>query len=134
MIARASIPQFRTEDDLHKHVARILTYAVAPPGKLSGDGVYWCSIEHRNARSRIEGALRKARGVVAGVPDILIGYRNRTYWVELKRHDGTRSKSQIALHPVLEACGQPVGLCRTPDEVIAFLERHGIPVKAEVMA
>ncbi|GEM17993.1 hypothetical protein [Gluconobacter oxydans] len=127
-------PQFRTEDSLHAHVARLLTVAIAPPGTLSASGAFWCSIEHRNARNRLEGALRKSRGVVAGIPDIQIGYQGRTYWIELKRHDGSRSKAQKALHPVLEACGQPVGLCRSPEEVFGFLKKHGVPVRAEVMA
>ncbi|MDF7673518.1 VRR-NUC domain-containing protein [Acetobacteraceae bacterium ESL0709] len=118
-----------SEDDLHKAVASLLTVIIAEQGKLSPLGVWWCSIEHRNAKSAREGARRKRRGVIAGIPDIMIGYDHRSFWIELKTDKGTLSTTQKCFHAVLRASGHVVDVCRSLEDVRACLEANRIPVQ-----
>ena len=117
----------RPEDAFHLTVASMLTLIIAPPGEISELGVYWFSIEHRNAKSAFEGAMRKARGVVAGIPDIQIGHEGRTFWIELKAGNGSLSSAQRDLHGVIQAARQKVAICRTLDGIISFLDQNAIP-------
>src|SRR5208282_3113881 len=104
------------EDDLHLSVRDCLSIAIAAPGVASNDGVMWFTVEMRNARDAIEGAKRKRKGVVAGVPDIWVFYRGTVLAIELKRRGGGRSKAQRDLHAQLNACEIPVLVCRSVEE------------------
>lgn len=55
-------------------------------------------------RDPITANLLKAKGVVAGIPDLVFHYRARTYFIELKRPDGkgVLSAAQKNIHKVLD--------------------------------
>lgn len=56
-------------------------------------------------RDPITANLLKAKGVVAGVPDLVFHYRGRTYFFELKRPDGSGvlSEAQKKIHKQLDS-------------------------------
>ena len=64
----------------------------------------WFSIDHAAAASRMVGYWRKRRGVVAGIPDLLVLHRGRAIWIELKA-DSSLSDDQVALRDRLLAAG-----------------------------
>ena len=115
-------PRDQSEDEIHEDVRRMLDVALVAPA-------CWTSIEHRNARDAIEGAKRKARGVRAGVPDVLIVYGRITHYIELKTRTGSLSQSQIEMRAALVAAGAPWALCRSVDDVIRQVQAWGIPIR-----
>ena len=122
----------QSEDGLHMAISQWLRWNVAPPGERSDAGVIWWSIEHRNAKSSIEGANRKVRGVIAGIPDTQFfwpeGEGSRCGLIELKFGKGTRSDEQKALHGVLAASGVLVATCYSLIEVVEQLAAWSVPV------
>jgi hypothetical protein len=123
------VPRDASEDQLHEAVAQFLAVAIAPPGERSEAGVLWFSVEHRNARSEAEGAARKRRGVVAGIPDVWVFHASRMIPIELKTTTGRTSAEQIGLHGRLAVVGTPVEVCRTVEAVAAHLEACGVPMR-----
>lgn len=122
------------EDAEHLALARALTVLIAPPGMLSPAGVAWWSTEHRNAAGAAEGARRKARGVVAGIPDVCIRVGPRSYHIELKRKGGRSSPEQRVFHSVLRALGDEVAICEGADAAIAQLAEWCVPMRGRVSA
>ncbi|GBR43318.1 VRR-NUC domain-containing protein [Gluconobacter roseus] len=114
------------EDRLHTHIWRALQIL------LPDDVVAWSNENRRNGQR--EGARRKARGCIAGVPDMQFTHAGRTLYVEIKTPTGTVSKEQRALHKRLKVSGASVAVCRSLDDVISFLSREGISLRGEVMA
>jgi hypothetical protein len=117
----------RPEDLFHTLVARWLTEAIAPAGKRSKHGVLWFSVETRGKRSLAEGARNKARGCIAGVPDIDIYHQGRAFKIELKAPKGTSTDTQVRLHHELVQCGVPVLVARELDMIMSALTEWGIP-------
>lgn len=75
---------------------------------------------------RIRGALWKARGYKAGMPDHVVFAgastgQSGTLWLELKSKTGTCSPAQKALHKTLWGLGHWVFTVKTLDEVEAIL-------------
>lgn len=72
----------------------------------------------------------KASGLRPGFPDLMMIFRRRTYYIELKAEKGVLSSDQkrvlAALHPDCWA------VCRSLDEVVAALTRWGVPLRATV--
>ena len=58
-------------------------------------------------RDPITANLLKAKGVVPGIPDLVFHYRRRTYFIELKKPDGTGrlSEAQKKVHKILDLHG-----------------------------
>jgi hypothetical protein len=108
------------EDIFHMAVAKALHRTIAEAGVLSPDGVVWFSTELRNAgkvkvlpdgrRINLEGAARKKKGCIAGVPDVTIIYRGRYHGIELKAGKNGLSDAQKDLHPILNKAGAPTGV------------------------
>lgn len=121
------------EDDFHVSLADLLTYGIAPPGVLSREGVVWTSHENRQSGVR-EGARRKKRGVVAGVPDVQFVFGGRSYWVELKVPGGYPSQVQRALHDALRAAGCEVAVARNLAQVVSALHGWGVPTRLGAVA
>src|SRR5262245_18971179 len=57
------------------------------------------------ARSPVEGAILQGLGVVAGVPDVFLIYRGKTFGLELKPERGRLTTVQIATHEAMRAAG-----------------------------
>jgi hypothetical protein len=114
------------EFPLHVQIAKLLTIELARPGHPSPHGVLWYSVEHANYGGAVPGT-RTAKGVVAGVPDLQVLYRGRTYFIELKAQDGRLSGAQVEMHAALEAVGCPVAVARCAEGVLFVLDEWGIP-------
>ena len=133
----------KPEELLHMAVAKYLRLAIAHAGLPSPHGVSWCSedlasfgkkTQTRNGDMIDIGAIkRKARGCIPGRPDIEIIYLGRAYRIELKAKGGTLSGTQLVYHQTLKACGVPIAVCRSLDEVERALRLWNIPISASVM-
>src|SRR6516164_1297795 len=56
---------------LQRQIADALCLEIAPPGKVSRDGVVWWSVDHASYAGTAPGA-RVGCGIVAGVPDLFV--------------------------------------------------------------
>lgn len=104
-----------------------LTIVIAPAGDLSRDNVAWYAVDHAASISMWQGAMRKARGVVRGIPDLDIYWNERAYKIELKVPGGVVSDEQRALHKVLRGTGVSVAVCWSLEDVHAQVATWGIP-------
>ena len=75
------------EPALHREIAQVLRLEVAAPGYITSDGVVWWSVDIA-AYAGVAPGLRTARGVIAGIPDVIIFWAGRAFFVELKALDG----------------------------------------------
>lgn len=125
------------EHRLQCRVAEYLTKALPPDGPTA-----WTSIDHANARSEIEGANRKRRGVKAGLQDVWIihqpegrgarGRLLRLVLIELKDEDGKASDEQQKWGALTESLGALTYECRSVEEVQRALEDAGVPLAMRV--
>jgi hypothetical protein len=99
---------------------------IAPPGKVSKAGVCWFAIDHANYAGEVPG-IRIARGIVAGVLDLIFLYRGLAYWIELKTDEGTLSLAQQSVATAVLVAGCRVGVARDLGEVLACLDEWKIP-------
>ena len=135
------------EDDLHIAVAKMLAFAIAPPGVASRHGVMWFSIESRNIGGRtfhgrdgdevpVEAVRRKKIGCVSGIPDIFVLFDGKVHPLELKtlRKGSGLSVAQNLRHEQLRLVGVVVSVPRTLDAVIEAIRERGIPLTHRVAA
>lgn len=80
-------------------------------------------------RTKAEGGILKAMGVLAGCPDVLLIHLGKLYAIELKTDSGALSKDQRDAHAALTAAGVLVATCRTLDGVLEQLRFWNIPTK-----
>lgn len=110
------------ENDLQRAVAKVLDYS----------GLTWCHPPNGGNRSAKTGALMKAMGAKAGVPDCLIftGHHGQDQglpcWnsglaIELKVDKNKPTPKQIEWMDKLRKCGWRCEVCWTLDEVLAVL-------------
>ena len=117
------------EKDLHKQIAGFLALALTDPG------IDWETIEtSNNNNNQFNQSGRKAKGVKAGTPDILITYnpnieRNLHYILrlEIKTSTGKMQESQKLRIPELQAKGQFVEGVRSVEDVVTALNKYKIP-------
>jgi len=64
---------------------------------------------------------RNSRGNKAGTPDLLFAYAGRPCAIELKTEDGRLSDAQDRTHDAMRLGGWQVSVCRSIEEVKAFL-------------
>jgi hypothetical protein len=122
----------RPEQALQIAVAAFLRHALKPP-------VVWTAIGHGGG-GKVRGAILKAMGLRAGMPDVLIvapgcdGYMGvltpYVVGLELKADKGRQSDTQRTLAADWEACGAFYYIARSVDEVEGFLKGVGIPLHA----
>lgn len=112
-----------TEQALQKAVAAFLHVAMP-------DDAWWTSINPIPAKSKAAAGLSKAMGMRAGVPDIIGCYRGQPWAIELKVKIGRVAKAQTDMHHEMVCAGVKTMVCRSVDEVWAFLDVLGIPLKA----
>lgn len=108
----------RPEQALQIAVAGYLTYALPIDA-------FWSAILAGNLgggrMAIIAGQIGKAMGYRSGTPDIFILWRRMPIFIELKTDDGRPSDNQIEAHKLIEAAGGYVTICRSIEEVEAFL-------------
>jgi hypothetical protein len=112
-------------------IARVLTIEIAPAGKVSAAGVCWFSIDHANYAGEVPG-VRIGRGIIAGILDILVLYRGRTHWIEVKTPDGELSDPQRSVIAAVVVAGTRVAVARDWIEVLACLDEWAIPRKHRI--
>ena len=124
--AKARLPAVR-EHPLHKQIADAFRFAIAPPGRISGDGVVWWSVDAASFAG-VAGA-RQGRGIVAGVPDIAVAWAGLLFMIEVKADDGLMSEAQRNFVTALAMAGCRWGIARDADEALALLRTWGVPVR-----
>lgn len=95
---------------------------------------YWTSVDAGQGRMDVRaGQMRKARGVKAGVPDVLVCYRGMLYCIELKASKGRLSETQhMTIGQIREAGGQ-VSVCHSIEEVETALRAWDIPLRGTTL-
>ena len=110
----------RPEDILQKAVCAFID--VAAPGLL------YFAVPNGGGRSKVEGAILKATGVKAGVPDIVILLPNAgAGFLELKAGKGVLSPTQKQWRDDLRARGYAWAEVRSVEEVEDILGRWLLP-------
>jgi len=109
----------RPEQDVQRAVAEHLRLRRAP-------GVYWFHPANGGARTAIEGAILKACGVRAGVPDIICIRDGKTFALELKAPTGRLSDAQRIAHDEMRAAGAEVATVVGIDAALEQLEGWGL--------
>ena len=110
-----------TEDALHAAVAQLLDVALLPPA-------VWTAFPAGGGGAARGGRL-KHLGLKAGWPDLIAVHHGRTYGIELKTAKGRLLASQRIMHPILEAAGMRIAVCRSVDDVLAALRTWGLPMR-----
>src|SRR6516164_426460 len=114
------------EHPLQRQIADALRLEIAPPGKVSRDGVVWWSEDHASYAGTAPGA-RIGRGIVAGVPDLFVLHRGIAHMIEIKTPAGALSDPQRSVMAAVLASGGRVGVVRDAEEMLGLLDAWGIP-------
>lgn len=122
---RLTAPVVR-EHPFHAQVARVLTLEIARAGHVSADGVVWWSVDQGTAEGALPGTAL-ARGVIAGIPDILIIHNGSAHLIELKAEDGSLSPAQRSVLCAVLASRGLVGVASRVEHVLACLDRWDVP-------
>jgi hypothetical protein len=125
------------EAELQRAVAQFLSAVLDPERAMF-------RMVENNPRSRIAGAMAKARGVRAGTPDVLIWWRapmpiraqsvvhvHACHFgaVELKSARGRQTLEQAEFQRAFESIGGHYALCRDVDAVELALAMWGMPMR-----
>lgn len=89
-------------------------------------GVFVFHCPNGGKRSKIEAAILKGLGVVAGVPDLIAVKAGRLCALELKAPGGRLSKAQKVTIAALKAAGAAVAVADSLDGALDHLEAWGI--------
>lgn len=117
---------------LHRAAVDYLAAAIGPPG-VCRDGVLWHSIDHAAAIGARAGAARRARGVIPGIPDLVLIRGGRLHGIELKSRAGRLSDAQVAYRDALLAAGGDYVVARTLDDVALALAGWGVPLRCRLL-
>lgn len=111
------------EDDLQASIVHMFE-AILPK-----DQVLWTHIAHGGYELTPKARGRLMRlGLKRGFPDLLLAYdQARILWLEIKTHSGILSPDQRLNHALLKMFGHAVEVCRSLDDAIMALIRHGVP-------
>lgn len=91
---------------------------------------YWTAIDGGRATGRTIGAMRKRRGIKAGIPDFLIVWRGITLWIERKVRGRSVSDDQVITHKMLRENGHIIAVAYHTEDVERALLDAGIPLRA----
>lgn len=117
-----------TEDDIQIAAAQFLARALPA-------GVFWSAVNPQPGKvSKRMGALRKAMGLRAGVPDLMFIIGGRFLGIEMKRPGDYQRTNQKEVQSEIEAAGGAYVVCRSVEDVANALAAHGVPLHAKVNA
>jgi hypothetical protein len=119
------------EHPLQKQIVDVLTIEIAPPGKVSPDGVVWWCVDVANYAGEVPG-IRVGRGIIAGIPDLLLLHHGAAFVIEIKAEDGTVSDAQRGVLTAVLAARGRVAVARDAAEVLTILDYWRIPRKRRV--
>jgi len=109
-----------SEAALHRTVAQYLDLALPA-------NCVWSTVGHGGFPLPVRTAARlKASGLKAGVPDLMLIFGGKPYFIEIKTPLGKLSRSQQEMHARLRAAGAQVAVCRSVEEVRDALKGWGI--------
>jgi hypothetical protein len=114
------------EHTIQKQIVDVLRIELAPPGKVSRHGVVFWSVDHAFYGGEAPGA-RVGRGIVSGIPDLLVLYRGEAFLIEIKSDDGEVSDAQRSVLAAALAASARVAIARDAREVLALLDVWNIP-------
>jgi VRR-NUC domain-containing protein len=114
-----------SEHQSQRTVTDVLRLEVCREGHVSAHGVCWFSIDMAHYAG-VPGT-RVARGICAGVPDVVVLYRGAATWIELKADGGSLSDDQRAMCAALLQAGCRYAVARDERDVLAVLDAAGIP-------
>lgn len=120
------------EQTLHKDVALFLSQGLRSP-------TFWTTFP-AGGGGRLRGAFLKSMGLKAGFPDLLVIHPQPTgaglgcivLGIELKAGKGRVSPEQIDVHAALTIANARIRVCRSLEDVEAFIRSHGVPMFASV--
>ncbi len=120
------------EAKIQRAIVGWLSWALAEPA-------WFTAIAHggrgygseRGTEGWTRGAMWKQMGAKAGVPDLVIAYAGRGWWLEVKTRSGTLSGAQKRVHAALVGAGHSVAVVRSLAAAKAQLGEWGIPTNAE---
>jgi hypothetical protein len=92
----------------------------------------WWTATDPVAPNAISGAIRKARGVKPGVPDIVVWYDGQSITIELKSRRGKCSRAQRMAREGLLRAGVQWWVCRTAHSAMWALAQSGVPFRTIV--
>ena len=115
------------ETKLHKQITDAMRLEICREGHVSPKGVCWFSIDMANYGG-IPGT-RVARGICAGVPDVIVLFRGDAHWIEIKTDAGVLSDDQREVCASLLLSGCRYAVARDADEVLACIDAWQIPRK-----
>jgi hypothetical protein len=113
----------RPEQALQKQVARYLDFALPKTAT-------WFHPANGGYRRKAEARIFKGLGVKAGVPDIVIIWEGRAYFIELKAGTNKLTEHQVNMMRSLTDAGAGWHCCTSLESVTETLDGWGIPLKA----
>ena len=129
---RVSVPaRFRlqapvaSEHQQQRQVTDVMRLEFCREGHLSPHGVCWFSIDMAHYAG-VPGT-RVARGICAGVPDTVLIWKGRAYWIEIKTDRGVLSDDQRVMCAALVLSGSHYAVVRDADELLVAIDEWGIP-------
>lgn len=111
---------------LHKQIADALRLEIAPPGRVSVQGVVWWSIDIADYGGEVP-AARLTRGIIAGCPDLFVLHQGAAHFIEIKAADGVVTDAQKSVASAVLGAGGRVGIARDAIEVLTCLDAWKIP-------
>lgn len=117
----------RPEQALHKTVARYLDLFLPKTAT-------WFHPANGGYRRKVEAAILKGMGVRAGIPDIVIVWEGRAYFIELKAGTGKLTDHQVNMMRLLTDAGAGWRCCTSLNDVMETLKGWGFPLKARMAA
>jgi hypothetical protein len=116
--SRPAPEAWRSEDDLHKAVVKMIAVEAKP-------GVVALHFANGGKRNRAEAAKLKGLGVTAGAPDLLIICDGRALGMELKCERGILSKAQKIMRDRFIRAGAEFEVARSVAGARQILQRWG---------
>jgi hypothetical protein len=86
---------------------------------------FWTSLENKPL-SRLSGIFQKRRGVRSGLPDVLVIWREKPIFVELKSRAGVASKAQKQIRLEMLPAGADWWLARSARAALMALHLSGV--------
>jgi len=77
---------------------------------------------NNNPLNAIDGARKKALGLISGVSDTVFFWKGRTYFIEFKNEKGKQSPAQVEFQQKVEHQGFKYNVIRTEEEFRFWME------------
>ena len=110
-----------------KHLESTLQIVCVKWFKLQYPGIIIFAIPNGGARNAVTGAILKAEGVLAGIPDLFVARASHGAYglfIEMKTTTGPVKPHQKELHKQLEYAGYQVVICRSFEDFKKNIELY----------